>query len=227
MPPHNDVDIFTNDVGFIAIVDPATGDLAGFNVTIGGGMGVTHGNQKTYPRLGDIIGYVDLDRAIDVAEKVMLVQRDNGDRTNRKHARLKYTIDTMGLDVFKAEVEKRLGFALEPQRPFEFTHNTDAFGWAQGHDGNWHFTAFIENGRVEDSPGKQFKTALREIAKIHTGVFRLTANQHLVIADVTPEQKPKIQALLEQYKLDDVNFSVRPSCLARWADEGKGIEAIE
>ncbi|KAI0077729.1 sulfite reductase subunit beta [Panus rudis PR-1116 ss-1] len=206
VPPHNDVDIFANDVGFIAIVDE-NGDLAGFNVTAGGGMGVTHGNKKTYPRLGDVLGFCTVEQGRDVAEKIMLVQRDNGNRADRKNARLKYTIDRMGLDNFKAEVEKRLGYSLQPPRPFSFDRNIDDFGWSTGEDGKHHFTCFIENGRIQDEPERHFKTALKEIAKIHKGYFRLTTNQHLVISDIPPENVEEIKELLAKYKLDNLSHT--------------------
>ncbi|KAH9940933.1 sulfite reductase subunit beta [Epithele typhae] len=206
IPPNNDVDVFANDVGFIAIVDKH-GDLAGFNVTAGGGMGVTHGNKKTYPRAGSVLGFCTVEQGVDIAEKIMLVQRDNGNRADRKNARLKYTIDRMSLETFKAEVERRLGYKLEPARPFTFDKNVDEFGWATGQDGKHHFTCFIENGRVQDEPGKAFKTGLREIAKVHKGTFRMTANQHLVISDVPPAELPTIKRLLAEYKLDNLAFS--------------------
>ncbi|KAI0047166.1 sulfite reductase subunit beta [Auriscalpium vulgare] len=206
VPPTNDVDVFANDVGFIAIVND-DGDLAGFNVTAGGGMGVTHGNKKTYPRTGSILGFVTPDQGKLVAEKIMLVQRDNGNRTDRKNARLKYTIDRMGLDVFKAAVENLLGFNFQDARPYTFDRNIDDFGWQIGQDGKHHFSCFIENGRVQDEPERDFKTALREIAKVHKGRFRLTANQHLIITDIAPEDVPQIKSLLAQYKLDNVNFT--------------------
>ncbi|KII85824.1 hypothetical protein PLICRDRAFT_165292 [Plicaturopsis crispa FD-325 SS-3] len=204
VPPTNDVDVFANDLGFIAIVDK-NGELAGFNVSIGGGMGVTHGNKKTYPRLGDVIGFCTFEEGPLVAEKIMLTQRDNGNRADRKNARLKYTIDRMGLDTFKAEVEARLGYSLQPARPYSFDRNVDDFGWSKGQNGNYHFTLFIENGRIQDEPEKDFKTGLKEIAKIHKGTFRLTANQHMVIADVPPEELPIIKPLLAKYKLDNLS----------------------
>ncbi|KAJ7632282.1 hypothetical protein FB45DRAFT_912037 [Roridomyces roridus] len=173
VPPNNDVDVFANDLGFIAVVDD-NGELSGFNMTIGGGMGVTHGNKKTYPRIGDIIGFCTPEQGKYVAEKVMLVQRDNGNRADRKNARLKYTIDKMGLDVYKAE---------------------------------HHFMMFIENGRVQDEPGRDFKTGLREIAKVHKGVFRLTTNQHICISDIASEDLPEIKRLLAEYKLDNLEHS--------------------
>ncbi|KAI0372733.1 sulfite reductase subunit beta [Pilatotrama ljubarskyi] len=206
IPPNNDVDVFANDVGFIAIVDK-NGELAGFNVTAGGGMGVTHGNKKTYPRTGDILGFCTVAQGVDVAEKIMLVQRDNGNRVDRKNARLKYTIDRMGLDNFKAEVERRLGWQFQPARPFSFDRNIDDFGWTTGEDGKHHFTCFVENGRIQDEPEKDFKAGLREIAKVHKGKFRLTANQHLIITDVATEDLPTIKRLLAEYKLDNLSQS--------------------
>ncbi|KAF8327148.1 sulfite reductase subunit beta [Cantharellus anzutake] len=210
VPPNNDVDIFANDVGFIAIAD-RNGNLEGFNVCVGGGMGVTHSNTKTYPRTSDVIGFCTTNQAKHVAEKVMLVQKDNGNRTEqvaiRKNARLKYTIDRMGLDVFKADVEQRLGYQLAPARPFEFTENVDKFGWSQGFDGKNHFTMFIENGRVQDEPGKAFKTGLREIALLHKGKFRLTANQHLILADIDDQDVPLMKSLLTKHKLDNLDYS--------------------
>ncbi|KAI0666765.1 sulfite reductase subunit beta [Trametes maxima] len=205
IPPNNDVDVFANDLGFIAIVE--NGELAGFNVSIGGGMGVTHGNKKTYPRAGSIIGFCTVAQGVDVAEKVMLVQRDNGNRADRKNARLKYTIDRMGLDAFTAEVERRLGYALAPARAYTFDRNVDDFGWVTGEDGRHHFTCFIENGRIQDEPGRDFKTGLREIAKVHRGTFRLTANQHLIITDVATEDLSTIKRLLAEYKLDTLSYS--------------------
>ncbi|KAH9072151.1 sulfite reductase subunit beta [Lactarius deliciosus] len=206
VPPTNDVDVFANDVGYIAIVDER-GELAGFNVTAGGGMGVTHGSKKTYPRTGSIFGFVTPEQGQIVAEKIMLVQKENGNRADRKNARLKYTIDRMGLDVFKAEVEKLLGFRFQPARPFTFDRNIDDFGWQTGEDGKHHFTCFIENGRVQDEPGRDFKTALREIAKVHKGEFRLTANQHLIISNIATPDLPEIKRLLAHYKLDNLDFT--------------------
>ena len=203
VPPDNGVDIFTNDVGWIAIVE--NDQVVGYNVTVGGGMGVTHSNKKTYPRLADVIGFVTPDEALKAAECIMLTQRDNGNRQDRKNARLKYTVDRMTLAGFKADVERRMGKPFAPARPFEFTHNTDQYGWQQGHDGKWHFTMFIENGRVEDSPRNQFKTGLREIASVHKGEFRLTANQHLILSNVAPEDKPEMERLMAKWGLDNIS----------------------
>ncbi|GAA5843525.1 hypothetical protein JCM5353_005444 [Sporobolomyces roseus] len=163
--------------------------------------------KTTYPRLADVVGFITPDQGLEVAKAVLTTQRDNGNRMNRKNARVKYTVDRMGIDNFKAEVEKRLGYKFQPAKQFEFTSNVDQFGWQTGEDGRKHFTAFIENGRVQDEPGKPFKTAMKEIAKVHKGTFRLTANQHVIIADIPPEEEQTIRGLLSKYHLDQVDFS--------------------
>ena len=200
VPPSNDVDIYTQDLGFIAIGED--GKLLGYNLSVGGGLGMSHSDTKTYPRLANVIGFLPREKVVEVAEKVLTVQRDYGDRTNRKHARLKYTIEDRGIDWFKSELESRLGWKLGETRPFEFTSSGDRYGWTEGTDGRWHYTLFIQNGRLRDTEDLPAKTGLREIAKIHTGDFRLTANQNLVIGGVTAGQKPHIEALLKEYKLD-------------------------
>ncbi|KAJ3160396.1 hypothetical protein HDU86_000730 [Geranomyces michiganensis] len=209
VPPHNDVDVFANDLGYIAIIEK--GEIVGYNVSVGGGMGMTHGNKKTYPRLGSILGFVTPDQAIDIGEKVVLVQRDFGDRTNRKHARLKYTIDDRGIEWFKAEVEQRLGWSILPARPFKFISNGDRFGWVQESNGEWAFTMFIQNGRVRDAPGRQEKTALKLLSDLlvekRAGEFRLTANQHLVVARIPPNLKPTIEAFLRKHELHSEHHS--------------------
>ncbi|KAI8904790.1 hypothetical protein EDD86DRAFT_194507, partial [Gorgonomyces haynaldii] len=205
VPPHNDVDVFAHDLGYIAVVE--NGSLVGFNVTVGGGMGQTHGNKKTYPVLAKQLGYITIDRAVDVGEKVMLVQRDYGDRTNRKHARLKYTIEDRGLDWFRDEVEKRLGYKLEQPKPFKFISNGDRYGWHKGDDGKHTFTLFIQSGRVKDTPEYPLMTGLRQIALVHKGDFRLTPNQHLVIGGITEEEKPRIEGLLNKYGINNNGLS--------------------
>ncbi len=201
VPPSNDVDVFSQDLGFIAIVE--RGKLVGFNVAIGGGMGMTHGDRTTYPQLAKVIGFCKPEQVIDVAEKVVTIQRDYGNRSVRKHARFKYTIDRLGLEAVKAELERRLGWELEEARPYHFEHNGDRYGWVEGVNGTWHFTLFVEGGRVKDTDDYPLMTGLREIAKVHTGDFRLTANQNLVIANVSSEKKEEIDALIKQYKLTD------------------------
>ncbi|KAI9728229.1 MAG: hypothetical protein M1828_004690 [Chrysothrix sp. TS-e1954] len=206
IPPHNDTDVYAHDIGLIAIAD-AHGHLQGFNVLAGGGMGVTHNNKKTYPRTGSHLGYCPVDQTHIVCEKVMLVQKDHGDRTNRKHARLKYTMDDMGVDVFKGKVEELWGRSFEASKPFHFDSNIDTFGWQTDETGKHHFTMFIENGRIEDTADFPMKTGLREIAKVHKGEFRLTGNQHLVLSDVPEEDLASMKEMLAKYKLDNTSFS--------------------
>ena len=176
LPPSNDVDVFAHDLGFIAIEQSSR--IVGYNVVVGGGMGMTHGEPDTYPRTGDVIGFCRADQVVDVAEKVVTVQRDFGDRSDRKHARLKYTIERMGLAAFRAELEARLGFTLEPARGFAFSDNGDRLGWAEGDDGNWHFTLLVENGRVIDRPGRRLLSGLHAIAGLGVGQFIITPNQN-------------------------------------------------
>ena len=199
VPPHNDVDVFSQDLGYIAILE---GDqVVGFNLTVGGGLGATHGEPNTFPRLADLIGFLTPDQVLKVAETVLMIQRDYGDRTDRKHARLKYTIADRGVDWFKGELFKRLGFALEPPRPFKFTTQGDRFGWLRGHDGRWHLTLRIEAGRVGDRPGALHLTGLEKIAAVHQGDFRLTANQNLIIANVPASECMNIDRLVADYGL--------------------------
>ena len=201
VPPSNDVDIYAHDLGFIAILDE-TGNVTGWNVTVGGGMGMTHGEPDTYPRTADILGFCQTRDAIAVAEHVVTVQRDWGDRTSRKHARLKYTIEDRGLDAFRAEVEKRAGVTFEAPRPFAFTSTGDRYGWTEGENGNSHLTLYVENGRVQDKAGGAgMLTGLRKIAEVHKGDIRLTANQNIIIANVTPGERATIEAIVKQYNL--------------------------
>ena len=197
VPPVNDVDVFAHDMGFIAIFED--GKLAGFNVSVGGGLGSTHGDKTTYPRLADVIGFVTPEQLLSVAEHIVTTQRDHGERSVRKHARLKYTIAKHGVDWFKRELEARTGFPLAPAKPFSFEHNGDRFGWVEGTDGRSHLTLHIDGGRVVDRDDKRLLSGLREIAKIHGGDFRLTPNQNLVIANVPARQRARIDALVAEY----------------------------
>jgi sulfite reductase (NADPH) hemoprotein beta-component len=200
VPPVNDVDIFAQDLGFIAIAE--NGRLAGFNLTAGGGLGATHGDAKTYPRLADLIGFLRPEQLLAVAEAVVTTQRDFGDRAERKHARLKYTIADRGLDWFRTELEQRLGFAFEPPRPFEFTTTGDRFGWTEGIEGRWHLLLRIESGRVADHGDRRLRSGLARIAQTHRGHFRLTPNQNLIVADVAPDNRWRIDAIVAGYGLD-------------------------
>ncbi len=200
IPPINDCDVFAQDLGLIAIIEH--GRLQGFNVAAGGGMGATHGDATTYPRLGSLLGFATPEQIIDLAQAVVTLQRDHGNRTERKHARLKYTIDRLGVEEFRAMVESRSGQRLAPARPYRFEHNGDQYGWVRGEDGQWHLGLYVASGRLWDQDGELLQTGVREIAKVHQGVFRLTCNQNLIIADVAPRARAKIDRLVARYGLD-------------------------
>ena len=203
LPPSNDVDIFSQDLGFIAIVE--NGKLAGYNVTVGGGLGMSHGNDKTYPRLADVLGFITPDQVNAIGLAVLTTQRDFGDRTDRKHARLKYTIADRGLAWFRGEVERRSGLRLAGVRRFEFTTIQDPHGWQECADGTFFYGLHILSGRIKDVAGWPMKTALREIAQVHTGDFRLTPSQNLTISGVTAAQRPVIEAILQKHGLANEN----------------------
>ncbi len=212
LPPHNDVDVFAHDLGFIAIEE--AGCIVGYNVVVGGGMGMTHGEPDTFPRTGDVIGYCRPDQVLDVAEKAVTVQRDFGDRSDRKHARLKYTIERIGLPQFSEELQQRLGYRLSPARASAFTDNGDRLGWAEGENGAWHFTLFVENGRVRDLPESRLLSGLHAIAALGFGRFIITPNQNLVLADMPPEQRDAVAALLEVHGLDTPVSGLRRNSLS-------------
>jgi sulfite reductase (NADPH) hemoprotein beta-component len=198
VPPQNDVDVYAHDLSFVAITKGKT--IVGWDVLVGGGMGMTHGETDTFPRPADHLGSCTPEQAVDVAEKVVLVQRDYGDRSVRKHARLKYTIETHGLDWFRDQVEARLGYKLGPAHVPAFTGRGDRYGWTKGDDGAWHVTLFIESGRIKDWPQKRIQTGMRAIARmLEGGVIILTPNQNLTIANITPAQKPVVEALLAEH----------------------------
>ncbi|MED4462696.1 assimilatory sulfite reductase (NADPH) hemoprotein subunit [Metabacillus fastidiosus] len=201
VPPSNDIDVFSQDLGFIAIVE--NDKLVGFNVAIGGGMGMSHGDTETYPQLSKVIGFCKPEQIYDVAEKIITIQRDYGNRSERKNARFKYTVDRLGLETVKAELENRLGWSLDEARGFHFDDNGDRYGWVKGTKGKWHYTLFIEGGRIADFDNYKLMTGLREIAKVHSGDFRLTGNQNVIIANVSNQKKKQISELLEQYGLTD------------------------
>ncbi|MDM5338215.1 assimilatory sulfite reductase (NADPH) hemoprotein subunit [Fictibacillus enclensis] len=197
VPPSNDIDVFSQDLGFIAVIED--GKLTGFNIAIGGGMGMSHGDKETYPQLSKVIGFCTPDQILEVAEKTITIQRDYGNRSKRKNARFKYTVDRLGVETVKEELENRLGWSLPEARDFSFEDNGDRYGWVQGLQDQWHFTLFVEGGRITDFENYKLMTGLREIAKVHTGEFRLTANQNLIIANVSEEKKQEITNLLDQY----------------------------
>ena len=199
IPPHNDVDLHANDLNFVAIGEG--GALIGFNVLVGGGLSMEHGNTQTYPNTAVEFGYIGLDKVLDCAAAVVSVQRDWGNRIDRKNAKSRYTIERVGKAAFSAEVEKRMDGQFEPIRPYTFTSRGDRIGWVQGEDKKWHLTLFIENGRLLDYPGRPLKTGVREIAKVHKGDLRLTANQNLIVAGVAARDKAKIEQIAREHGL--------------------------
>jgi sulfite reductase (NADPH) hemoprotein beta-component len=200
IPPDNDVDVLANDIGLIAIIED--GKLKGFNVAAGGGLSTTHGNPATYARLASMLGFVSGEENIlKVVYEIITIQRDYGNRSDRKLARLKYTIDAMGLDAFKAELEKRCGFALDAPHPYQFTQREDHFGWQQNHLGHWHYTLFVENGLVKDTDTLPMKSGLLRIAETGKADFRFTCNQNLALSSIQPADKEEIDALLQEYSL--------------------------
>lgn len=213
LPPYNDCDVFSQDLGFIAIVED--GKITGYNVVAGGGLGSTFGIRETYPRLGTVLGYCKVDQVVEVAEKVVIVQRNEGNRKDRKLARLKYTIDRLGVDAFLRLLHEQLPFALQPAHPFHFVRNGDRYGWQKGSDGRWSLTLFVEGGRVRDNENFQLKSALREIAGFHNGNFILTGNQNLILANASPAVKSKINQVLLIHGVKQADISgIRSNSIA-------------
>ncbi|HET7369986.1 MAG TPA: NADPH-dependent assimilatory sulfite reductase hemoprotein subunit [Gammaproteobacteria bacterium] len=214
IPPVNDIDVFAQDLGLVAIIE--NGELTGFDLAVGGGMGAAQGPKPTYPQLADIIGFVTPSQLIEAAHHVIAIQRDYGDREDRAHARLKYTIDDRGLDWFKQALESRLGFPLAPARAYRFDHNGDRYGWVEGDDGRWHLTLAIEAGRLVDRDDRPWLTGLRGIARVHNGEFRLTCDQNVIIAGVAANARAAIDALVEAHRLDDYRHAsgIRKHALA-------------
>jgi sulfite reductase (NADPH) hemoprotein beta-component len=204
IPPVNDLDIFTNDLGFIAIIE--NDRLVGYNLAVGGGMGRSHGNEATYPRLADVIGFLTPDKLIVVAKAVLGIHRDFGDRADRKHARLKYVIAERGVDWTRSEVEQRAGIKLEAARPFHFTSTGDLYGWHRAVDQSWFLTLYVETGRIKNAPGHQLKTALRQVAeRFPETEFRLSTNQNIILAKVSEATKPGLDALLAEHGIKTQN----------------------
>lgn len=203
IPPNNDVDVFANDIGLIAIIE--NNQLKGFNIAAGGGLSTTHGNPDTYARLATVLGFADTEeKLLKAVYEIITIQRDYGNRSDRKLARLKYTIDRMGVEVFKKELEKRCGFALEEAKPYSFTERKDYYGWQQNHEGKWYYTVFVENGRVLDDENAALKTGLLEIARTGKANFRFTCNQNVILSDIAEKDKKEVDDLLKRFRLDSL-----------------------
>ena len=204
IPPNNDIDVLTNDIGLIAIIDPHNNELQGFNIAIGGGLGTTHGNAETYPRLATVIGFVaGDDKLFSTIYEIVTIQRDYGNRSDRKLARLKYTIDKYGIEWYKQELAQRTGFGLEEARSYTFTDRKDYYGWQENHQGLWYYTPFIENGRVLDDEQVALKSAFYEIAQTGKANFRFTGNQNLILADIRKKDKPTVDKILKKYRVTE------------------------
>lgn len=211
VPPNNDVDIYANDIGLIAITDGEK--LKGFNILVGGGMGSSHNDPETYPRAASVIGFCKPEEALEVVESILKVQRDYGNREVRKLARLKYTIDGLTVEGFKEVLADYLGWSLQPAQPFSFEHNGDRYGWIKADDGRWHLTLYIHSGRIKDTEQSQIFTGLLKIADlligqsdggqngVHNGEFRCSPNQNLIISNVTESNKASIEQILEQHNI--------------------------
>lgn len=197
IPPNNDTDIFTNDMGYVAIVE--NGKLIGYNLLVGGGLGTSHGNKLTFPRLADVIGFITREQVVEVGTAVVAIHRDWGDRTDRKHARIKYVLEEKGVEWFRNELAQRLGAPLPAAKPFIFKGQGDAFGWFKQLDGQWFLGLFVETGRVKDAGDYKLKTALRAIAEKFGPVFRLTATQNLILSDIKEENKAAIEKILNDH----------------------------
>ena len=202
IPPNNDVDVFANDIGLIAVIK--NDKLQGFNIAIGGGMSTTHGNPDHYARLGSVIGFADTkEKLLKAVYEILTIQRDYGNRSDRKLARLKYTVDRLGIDWWMEELEKRTGFKLDKPEAYQFETRLDYYGWEQNHQGLWYYTAFVENGRVLDDDKLLLKSAFYEIAKTGKANIIFTCNQNLIVGDINPVDKEEINTLLKKYGVFD------------------------
>lgn len=197
VPPNNDVDVFINDIALIAIIENNT--IIGYNIAAGGGLGATHGNESTYARLASVLGFVATEeKVLKAVYEIITVQRDFGNRSDRKLSRLKYTIDKLGIEGYRAEVEKRCGFSFEPAKEFKFEQRKDRYGWVQNHEGKWFYTLFVEHGRVLDTEEYPLKSGLLKIAGTGKVNFRFTCNQNLILSDISENDKAEIEALLKE-----------------------------
>ncbi|HYE56306.1 MAG TPA: NADPH-dependent assimilatory sulfite reductase hemoprotein subunit [Chitinophagaceae bacterium] len=202
IPPNNDVDVFANDIGLIAVIE--NNQLKGFNIAVGGGLSTTHGNAATYARLGTIIGFTDSEeKTLKAVYEVLTIQRDYGNRSDRKLARLKYTLDKYGVQWFREELERRIGFKLGEEQPYHFAERRDYFGWHQNHEGLWYYTVFVENGRIMDTEELPLKTALLEVARTGKANFRFTCNQNVILADIKDQDKNTVQEILQRFHITE------------------------
>lgn len=200
-PGDNCVDVYTQDIGLIAIAGDQDA-LLGFNVVVGGGMGMNHTKADTFPRLADPLGFITLGQVIEVVENIVKVQRDYGNRTDRKQARMKYLIHNWGIERFRTELEGRLGYPLQPFAPMPPLHNELHLGWQEQGDGRWFLGISVENGRVADVGARRLKSGLRAVVQAFQLGVRLTANHDVLLTGILPEQRSLVEALLATYGVD-------------------------
>ena len=235
LPPRNDVDVFSNCLGFVGI--PEGDKVIGYNVLVGGGLGMTHGKTATYPRLADVIGFCSPEQVVQVAEEIVKIQRDHGDRSDRRHARMKYTVEDKGPDWILEELNRRLGWSLEKARDFEFDSTTDRYGWTQDADGKWAYGLFVEGGRLRASGKNQGRLALRQIAEEVPCQFRLTANQNVIIARIDQGDKERVEGILRSHgvilpdqlsgiRLNSIACTALPTCSLALAESERYLPKL-
>ena len=235
LPPRNDVDVFSNCLGFVGI--PEGDKVIGYNVLVGGGLGMTHGKTATYPRLADVIGFCSPEQVVQVAEEIVKIQRDHGDRSDRRHARMKYTVEDKGPDWILEELNRRLGWSLEKARDFEFDSTTDRYGWTQDADGKWAYGLFVEGGRLRASGNNQGRLALRKIAEEVPCQLRLTANQNVIIARVDQANKQRVEDILRDFgvtlpdqlsgiRLNSIACTALPTCSLALAESERYLPKL-
>jgi len=203
-PGDNSVDIYTNDVGVVPLL-AADGTVEGYDLTAGGGLGMTHGKHATFARLADEFAFVPRERLLDAVRAIVIVQRDNGDRSNRKHARMKYLIADRGIAWFRGEVERVAGFSLEPWRPLPPWTIPEPRGWTAQGDGRWFYALDVLSGRIRDTGAVKTKTALREIVEATGRDLVATPNQNVLIIDVDERQRATIDAIFARNGVADTH----------------------
>ncbi|NBC65179.1 MAG: NADPH-dependent assimilatory sulfite reductase hemoprotein subunit [Bacteroidetes bacterium] len=198
IPGDNSVDLYTQDIGLVALFDDQD-EIEGFNIVVGGGMGMHHRKPETFPRLGDHLGYITKDKVVEVVKGIISIQRDYGNRKNRKQARMKYLIHDWGLDKFRSELIDRIGYDLEEYREIPKFELELYLGWHQQSDGNWFLGVSVENGRIKDEGDLKLKTALRKVVKEFRTEVRMTPNHNVLLTDIPEDQKNPIEQVLREH----------------------------
>lgn len=197
VPEDNSVDLFSQDLSLVVITNSA-GELQGFNIYAGGGLGRTHNKEETFARLADPIGYVEKNDVYDLVKAIVATQRDYGDRVNRRHARMKYLLEEWGVDKFRSSVEKYFGKRIQPLKPLPAWKYIDFLGWHEQGDGKLFLGISIQNGRIKDEGNWKLRTALREIIKKYQLPMWVTPHQNVLISEIEPALKSEIQEILKR-----------------------------